>query len=110
MLSDQLVVSTIIPLHNNLQQLTRDFLCEATFHGGNGNCEAQDKTALLSCFGDTISTNENNVSIANKTLIRRYNLHDQQQQSDYDYIMPATVHVLSEFKEEAMFQNQPLCQ
>ena len=54
--------------------------------GGNGNCEAQDKTALISCFGDTISIDEENVSITNTALIRRYDLQDQQQQSDHDYI------------------------
>ena len=44
------------------------------------------KTALISCFGDTISIDEENVSITNTALIRRYDLQDQQQQSDHDYI------------------------
>ena len=75
--------------------------------GGRGNCLVLDETNILSILEDSYSINNNDLSVSEVTLIRKYDLAFRAPlQSDHDYCdipnFSSALHGFSEFKKSAI--------
>ena len=81
--------------------------CEAmlkqTFSGGKGNCQQEDPTQLLHSFDDTCKVGDQDITISNAALIRKYDLTERRPvQSDHDYCDSPNMANLIEYKKAAI--------
>ena len=89
----------------NAQQFTaayKRFLMRSSIKGSQGNCIKQDATEVLHLVDDSYNDN-NNVSLSNAALIRKYDLQERIPiQSEHDYHDSPNFAILSEYKEAAV--------
>ena len=87
------------------QQFTAAYkrlLVRRNIEGGQGNCQKQDPTDILHVLSDSCNGNNQNVTLSNAALIRKYNIKDQPMQSDHDYIDAPNIDTLTEYKKAAI--------
>ena len=88
------------------QQFTAAYKCllmRTSIEGTNGNCQKRDPIEILHVIGNTCSINDQDLSITNAAIIRKYDLEERcPVQSDHDYTDALNVACLSEFKQAAI--------
>ena len=88
------------------QQFTAAYkrlLMRSTIEGGNGNCQKRDPTDILHVIDDTCNVNNEDVTITNAALIRKYDLVETRPiMHDHDYSDAPNVVNLSEFKKASV--------
>ena len=75
--------------------------------GGRGNCLVLDQTYILSILEDKYTINDNELSVSEVTLIRKYDLAFREPlHSDHDYCdipnFSSALHGFSELKKSAI--------
>ncbi len=86
------------------QQFTAAYkrlLMRSTIEGGKGNCQKLDPISILHVIDDTCNVNNEDVSITNAELIRKYDLTERSSVQDHDYAIPNVCN-LSEFKKASI--------
>ena len=105
------------------QQFTAAYkrlLLRSSIEGGKGNCEKRDPIDILHVLGDSCNVNDEEITITNAALIRKYDLQERSPtQSEHDYCDAPNITNLSEYKKAAisyiagyvakMAQKQLLC-
>ena len=77
----------------------------STIEGGNGNCQKRDATDILHVIDDTCNVNNEDVTITNAALIRKYDLYIAERRPimhDHDYSEAPNVVNLSEIKKASV--------
>ena len=86
------------------QQFTAAYkrlLMRSTIEGGKGNCQKLDPTSILHVIDDTCNVNNEDVSITNAELIRKYDLTERSSVQDHDNAIPNVCN-LSDFKKASI--------
>ena len=91
------------------QQFTAAYkrlLMRSTIAGGKGNCKKLDPTSMLHIIDDICNVNEEDTSIMNAGLIRKYELETKDKDNgsvqDNDSAPPDVINCLSEFKQASI--------
>ena len=88
------------------QQFTAAYkrlLLRSSISGGKGNCQQEDPTQLLHSFDDTCKVGDQDITISNAALIRKYDLTERRPvQSDHDYCDSPNMANLTEYKKAAI--------
>ena len=88
------------------QQFTAAYkrlLLRSSIGGGKGNCQKRDPTDILHLFSDTCNINDEDVTIGEAALIRKYDLAVKTpMQRDHDYSDAPNIVSLSEYKVAAI--------
>ena len=88
------------------QQFTAAYkrlLMRSSIQGGNGNCQSQDLTNILYVVSDNCTIGDQEISISETSLMRKYDLSDRQTplNFDHDYCI-RSISKLSEYKRAAI--------
>ena len=88
------------------QQFTAAYkrlLLRSSIGGGKGNCQKRDPTDILYLLSDTCNVNDEDVTIGEAALIRKYDLAVKTpMQRDHDYSDAPSIGILSEYKVAAI--------
>ena len=88
------------------QQFTAPYkrlLMRSSIQGGNRNCQSQDLTDILYVVSDNCTIDDQEMSISETSLMRKYDLSDRQTplNFDHDYCI-RSISKLSEYKRAAI--------